>query len=141
MKLINKFVGPVVLILSVLAILIMYANYSSDMTKQGPATDIGLQTAYALLIISGIGVVAGFGLTAATNPASVLRSAIGVAFMLVVGLISYAISGNEVLDAYKEFNVNAAISQMIGGALILTSTLGILAIIGIIITEVMSAVR
>ncbi len=141
MKLINKFLGPVVLLLSVLAILIMYSNYSSDTAKQGPATDIGLQTSYILLILAIVGIIVGFVINAISNPTSVLRSGIGVVVILIVWGISYSISTNEVTKTYQEFNVDAGLSQMIGSVLTLTGTLGLLAILGIIITEVMSAVK
>lgn len=141
MKLINKFLGPVVLLLSVLAILIMFSNYSSEIAKQGPATDIGLQAAYVLLILAIIGIAIGFVINAISNPASVLRSGIGVVVILVVWGISYSISNNEVTKVYQDFNVDAGLSQMIGSVLTLTGTLGLLAIIGIVITEVMSAVK
>jgi hypothetical protein len=141
MKLINKFFGPAVLILSVIALLVMFLNYDSEPAKQGPATDIGLQYAYVLLIVAVLGIIAGFVLTAISDPSSILTSAAGVIFILVIWGISYSVSGNEVTKIYQEFKVDAGLSQMIGSFLTLTSTLGILAILGIIITEVMSAVR
>ncbi len=141
MKLINKFLGPIVLLLSVLAILIMFSNYSSDIAKQGPATDVGLQTAYVLLILAIVGIAVGFVINAISNPVSVLRSGIGVVVILVIWGIAYGISTNEVTKVYQEFNVDAGLSQMIGSVLTLTGTLGLLAILGIVITEVMSAVK
>ncbi|NJL15770.1 MAG: hypothetical protein HC913_24025 [Microscillaceae bacterium] len=141
MNLINRFLGPVIFALSVLALLVMYLNYSSDIAKQGPATDIGLQASYVLFILAIIGIIFGFVITALTNPASILRTGIGVVVILIIWGLSYAIAGNEVNEVYETFKVDAGLSKMIGSFLTLTGILGLITILGIVATEVLSAIR
>lgn len=141
MKFIQKFLSPLIYILSVLMIIIMFTQYSSDMAKQGTSTSTGLYTSYVLLIATILGIVLGFVLTAVTNPQSIIRTIIGVAVILVIGFISYSIAGNEVLDLYKKFKVNASLSKLIGGSLILTYVLLVISILGIILSEIRSALR
>lgn len=139
MKILQKFLGPIIYALSVLFILIMYFQLGSDNVDQGVGT--GLYTAYILVILGIVGIAFGFVMTAVTNPQSIIRTTIGVGVIVVIWFISYGMAGNEVLELYKKFEVDASLSKMIGGILILTYSLLILCFVGIILSEVRSALR
>ncbi|GAB4406338.1 MAG: hypothetical protein OHK0053_32550 [Microscillaceae bacterium] len=141
MKLINKLIGPVIFVLSILILVVMFLNYSSEVAKQGPATDIGLQLSAVLLILAIVGIVVGFVLTAIASPSSVIRTGLGIVVILAIWGISYAMAGNEVNEIYREFKVDAGLSKMIGSFLTATGILGLLTILGIIATEAVGSFR
>ncbi len=141
MELLKKLLAPVILGLSVLMLVIMFASFGPDPAEQNVATNVGLYTGYALMIAGIVGIILGFILTAITNPASILRTIAGVVVILVVWGISYALANNEVTAVYEKFKITPSLSQTIGSILILTYTLGILTIIGIVITEVTGAFK
>lgn len=99
--------------------------------------EIGLKLTYALL---AIGVVAAIIMplyqAVTSNPKSLVRASIGVGFLLIVYLIGYSISSDEVTPIYTEFGVDAGTSQIVGGLLIAMYLLMIVAIVGILFTEV-----
>lgn len=92
---------------------------------------------YILTVVAVIGAVVGPVATSImSDPKSLVKSAIGLAGILVLFLICYAIAGNEVTDLYKRFNITEGGSKSIGGILITTYVLIFIAAIGIVYTEV-----
>lgn len=67
------------------------------------------------------------------KPAGIL-----VGLSLVLYLISWVISGNEVTDVYAKFEVDATESKLIGGVLIMMYILTSFAIIGIFYSELIA---
>ncbi len=99
--------------------------------------EIGLKLTYALLAVGVIAAIAMPIVQALTSdPKSLGKAAIGIGFILVVYFIGYAISGNEVTASYAEFGVDSVISKRIGGLLNAMYLLMILALVGILFTEV-----
>ena len=98
--------------------------------------DIALFSAY-VLILAGAALAIGFPLyISSKNPESLKGTGIGIGILLGLFLISYLISGNEILAWYIEFGVDAGLSKFIGGMLILVYLLSAVAITGIIYSEV-----
>ena len=99
--------------------------------------EIGLKLTYALL---AIGIIAAIVLplyqAVTSDPKSLVRGAIGVGFILIIYLIGYSISSNEVTPVYTEFGVDATISQLVGGLLVSMYLLMIVAVVGIVFTEI-----
>ena len=97
--------------------------------------DIALFSAYGLVIV---GALLGVGFPiylSSKNPASLKESAMAFAGLLIMFLVGYLISGNEVLPTYIEFGVDAGLSKFIGGMIILVYLLAGIAIGGIIYSE------
>lgn len=140
-----KRILPIAIIgISVLMLVIMYVTYASgetDAAKEGPSTNVGLYTTYFYLGLCVIGIIAGFVITAITDPQSIFKVIIGIVVILAVWAISYGMADGTVLDAYKKFDITESLSKFIGSTLFLTYALGILTIAGIIYTEVSSAFK
>ena len=98
--------------------------------------DTMLYLGYALLIGCVIAVVVLPLISSLGNPQSLVRGGIGVGFLVVVFFIGYAISGNEVTPLFASKGVDAGVSKLVGGALIMFYVLAVLAIAGIVYSEI-----
>ncbi|MDN3668182.1 hypothetical protein QWY93_02410 [Echinicola jeungdonensis] len=99
--------------------------------------DIMLGVGYLLI---GLGLIAAIIMPlikSIDNPQSLVKIGVGVLGVLVLFLIAYSISSDEVLPKYavKPFNLTPGTSKMVGGVLITTYLLFGLSLIGIVITE------
>jgi hypothetical protein len=105
--------------------------------------DIMLYVSYALV---GIGAVVSILMPlfkSLDNPKSLLKTGLGIVAILVLFFLSYSISGNEVLPKFESdpFNLTPAMSQMVGGLMITTYVLTIVALFGIAVTEFNKAIN
>ncbi len=98
--------------------------------------DTMLYVSYALLIGCAIAAIVLPLIGSLGNPQSLMRGGIGVAFLLVVFFIGYAISGNEVTPLFARQGVDAGLSKLVGGALIMFYVMAALAIAGIVYSEI-----
>ena len=103
--------------------------------------NIGLYVSYVLMGIAILSAIVLPLINSMDDTSSLIRAGIGVGIVLVLYLISWAISGNEVIDAYIKWDIGEGISKAIGGALIMMYMLFIVAIGGIIYTEISKAVK
>jgi hypothetical protein len=103
--------------------------------------DIALYASYILVLVAAVAAVVLPLIQSLGDPSSLIKSGIGLAALLVVFVIGYAISGNEVLPSYTEFNVDAGLSKFIGGLLTMMYILIFAAIAGIVYTEVSKSVQ
>ena len=97
--------------------------------------DTLLYISYALIFFAAVFAVVLPLVKTTGQKGALMKTGMGVLALVVVFLIGWAISGNEVLARYAEFDVGAGLSKLIGGFLIMTYILVIGAIIGIIYTE------
>jgi hypothetical protein len=105
--------------------------------------DIMLYVSYLLV---GIGAVVSVLLPlikSLDDPKSLMKSGLGVVSILVLFFICYSISSNEVLPKFEgePFNLTPGTSQMVGGLMISTYVLTIVALVGIVLTEVNKAIK
>ncbi len=103
--------------------------------------NIGLYVSYVLMGIAMLAAIVLPLINSLDDTSSLIRGGIGVGIVLVLYLISWAISGNEVIDAYIKWDIGEGISKAIGGALIMMYILFIVAIGGIIYTEISKAIK
>jgi hypothetical protein len=103
--------------------------------------DIGLYFSYALVGIAAIGVIVLPLINAMNEPKALLKPIAGVVSLIVIFILGYALSGNEVTPLYTKFNVGETASQMIGGALVMMYLMLIVAFIGIVYTEITKIVK
>jgi NADH:ubiquinone oxidoreductase subunit 6 (subunit J) len=105
--------------------------------------DIILYVGYALVVIGAIISIFMPLVKSLDDPKSLLKTGAGILSLVVLFLIAYSISGNEVLPKFEEspFNLTPASSQLVGGMLICTYILAIIAIVSILITEVNKAIK
>ncbi len=97
--------------------------------------DIFLYLGYTLVIIAAVAALLLPLISAIGNPQSLVKTGIGIAIVVVLYFISYALSGSEVTAEYSKFNVGPELSKIVGGTLIMAYLLGGFAIVGIIFTE------
>lgn len=105
--------------------------------------DIMLYGSYALVVIGAVFAILLPLIKSLDDPKSLLKTGLGVVGILVLFFICYSISGNEVLPKFESdpFNLTPAMSQMVGGLMITTYVLTIVALIGIVVTELNKAIR
>ena len=72
---------------------------------------------------------------------SLIQTGIGLGSILVLFLVAWLISSNEVYSSYAEFGVDESLSKFIGGMLNLVYILAGLAVFGIIYSEVSKSLR
>jgi NADH:ubiquinone oxidoreductase subunit 6 (subunit J) len=105
--------------------------------------DIMLYVSYALV---GIGTVVSVLLPlikSLDDPKSLMKSGLGVVIILALFFVCYSISSNEVLPKFEgePFNLTPGMSQMVGGLMFTTYVLTVVAIAGIVITELNKALK
>ena len=98
--------------------------------------DIILYLGYTLVIISAVAAILLPLVNAIGNPQSLLKSGLGVLLIVVLYFIAYAFSGSEVTQEYSKYNVGPEMSKIVGGTLIMGYLLLVLALVGILLTEV-----
>lgn len=98
--------------------------------------DIMIIVAYALLGLAVLAVIILPIINAIGNPKSLVSGAIGLVFLLVVFGIGYSIAGSEVTATYAKFGIDAGLSKYVGGIISTTYILVLIALIGIIYTEI-----
>ncbi|MCV9386793.1 hypothetical protein [Reichenbachiella ulvae] len=103
--------------------------------------DVALYISYTLTILAGLAAIVFPIINSVNDPKSMAKAGAGLAALLVVFLISWAISGNEVTAAYLEFEVDAGLSKFIGGLLTMMYILTGVALLGIVYTEVSKAIK
>lgn len=95
---------------------------------------------YAAYILVGIALIAAIVLPviqSISDPKSMLGTVVGIVIIAVIFFIGYSISSNEITNVYINNNVTEpTTSKMIGGAIVTMYILVILALVGIVITEV-----
>lgn len=105
--------------------------------------DIFLFISEALIIIGAILAVVMPLIKSLGNPSSLVKTGIGVAALAVVFFIAYTMADSEVLPKYAAdpFNLTPGLSKFVGGALLTTYALFIIAIVGIVVTELNKALK
>ncbi len=97
--------------------------------------DIMLYLAYTLVIIAAVAALILPLINAFGNPKSLLQTGAGVLVLVVIYLIGFALSSNEVTTVYTQNNVGPDLSKFVGGIIIMMYLMIGIAIISIFITE------
>jgi uncharacterized membrane protein YjfL (UPF0719 family) len=105
--------------------------------------DIFIYVAEIMIIVGALIAIVMPLIKSLDNPGSLLKTAIGVAILVVVFFIAYSISDGDVLPKYaaEPFNLTPGMSKFVGGSLITVYGLFIIAILGIVLTEINKAVK
>ncbi|AMQ57963.1 hypothetical protein [Algoriphagus sanaruensis] len=105
--------------------------------------DIILYVGYALVGLGAVFAVVLPLIKSLDDPKSLLKTGLGVLVIFVLFFISYSISSNEVLPKFEgePFNLTPQMSQIVGGFLVTTYILTIIAVVGIVITELNKAIK
>ena len=103
--------------------------------------DVILYFGYGMVIVAAFLAIAFPLWIASKNPKSLIQTGIGLGSILVLFLVAWLISGNEVYSSYAEFGVDESLSKFIGGMLNLVYILAGLAVFGIIYSEVSKSLK
>ena len=100
--------------------------------------DAGIYLAYLLLIV-GIGAAIILPLISTIkNPKDFLKTGLGIGALLLLFVLAYVLSSPDVAAKYTQhpFYITEGTAKLIGGGLIMTYLLGIIALGAVIIGEV-----
>lgn len=103
--------------------------------------DIMFIVTYILLGVSVIGAIVFPIINMIGDFKKAKGSLVGIGIVAVLFIISYALSGNEVLESYEKFGVTATSSRIIGASLIMMYIMSIGAIVMAIVGEVYKAFK
>ena len=107
------------------------------------AYDIMLYATYLLAVVGTILSIVMPLLKSLDDPKGLMKSGLGVLGLAALFFICYALSGNEVLAKFEgaPFNLTPGMSQLLGGMLVMTYILTVVAIVSIVVTELTKAVK
>jgi len=97
--------------------------------------DIALYLTYGLTMLAVLAAIAFPVINSVGDPASLKKGGLGVAALVVLFLLSWAISGSEVTSTFMSFGVGSGLSKFIGGILTMMYLMIFIAIGGIAFTE------
>ncbi len=104
--------------------------------------DIILYISYALTILAAVAAILFPLVNSIGNPKSLVKTGAGLLALAIIFFISYAISGNEFTEYQAaEFDMNATLSQFVGGILTTMYLLTGIALVGIVYTEVSKMIK
>lgn len=103
--------------------------------------DIGLYVSYGLIIIAAVAAIVLPLIGSLSHPKSLLKAGIGIVVLIVIFVIGWALSDSGVTAEYTTLGVGSTTSKFVGGALIAMYILMVIAIIGIVITELNKAIK
>ncbi|MCS5491732.1 hypothetical protein [Algoriphagus limi] len=105
--------------------------------------DIFLYVGYGLVIFGAFFAIVMPLIKSLDNPKSLLKTVVGIIAIAVLFFIAYSVSSNEVLPKFEAepFNLTPTGSQFVGGMLITTYVLAIIALVGIVFTELNKAIK
>jgi len=106
-------------------------------------TDIFLYAGYLLVIIGVILAVLMPLINSLDDPKSLLKTLVGVAVIAVVFGVAYSTANGEVAAKYMAapFYITPSGAKMVGGILFTVYALFLLAIVGIVITEINKLIK
>jgi hypothetical protein len=119
----------IVLVAIVLAVLAIFS------------VDAGLYTAYALLAVAVVAAVVLPLMHAGNSPGALKKGLIFIAGMVVVFIISYALAGSELTADQVAKGITSTTSKLVGAGLIMFYLAAIIAVIGLIYSEINKAIK
>jgi len=103
--------------------------------------DFGFYLFYALLIIAVVLTIVFPIIHVLREPSTLLRSAIGLGMVVVLFVISYALSGSDVNIKAAALGVTPTSSRLIGAGLIMFYITLVLSILALIYSEISKAFK
>ncbi len=105
------------------------------------STDIGLYLGYTFIIVAVAAAIVLPLINALKSPAGLLKSLAGVAGLVVVFLIAYAMSGSDVSARAASLGVTATGSKLIGAGLAMFYIVFAVSLIGVVFSEINKALK
>ncbi len=137
----SKIGAPIIFILSILAFGFPVLLYLIGSISAVSSAEVFLQTSYIFFFLIVISILIGAVVSFITDFQSSVKSLIGLAVILILWGIAYAMSNNEVNKVYEKMNVGAGLSQLTESTLILSYLLFVIVAIAIVVTEVKNSLE
>ncbi len=99
---------------------------------------------YAAYILTGIAILAAIVLpliSSFSDPKSLIGSVGGIVIIAIIFFIGWSLASNSVTPLDTRFGITAGTSKIIGGALITFYIMTILAVLGIVVSEIANIFR
>lgn len=103
--------------------------------------DLGLYLGYGLIIVALAAAVILPLMNALKSPKDLMKSLMGVGALVVIFLISFGLAGSEVTAKYVAQGVGEGSSKLIGAGLTMFYIVFIIAVIGIVYSEINKALK
>jgi hypothetical protein len=103
--------------------------------------DIGLYITYAVFLVSAGAAVVFPLIYALKHPSAIGKSLIGIGGMVVLFVVAYFLSGDEVTAKYTALGVDASGSKIIGAGLTMFYFVMVIGFLGIIYSEISKAFK
>lgn len=103
--------------------------------------DIGLYIFYVLFFVALAATIILPALNIMKNPTSLKSSGLGVGALVLLFVVSYALSGSEVTTKYLSAGVNEGSSKLIGAGLIMFYIVLVVSVIGMVYSEINKALK
>jgi len=103
--------------------------------------DIALIGSYILVGVAMIAAIVLPLINSLSDLSTLTKSGIGILILLVIFGIGYAISGDEVTAVYTKYEVDAGLSKLVGGSIIMMYLLTAIALVGIVYTEISKLIK
>lgn len=105
--------------------------------------DIFLYAGYLLIVLGAFFAIVMPLIKSLDNPKSLLKTVAGIVLIAVIFFIAYSVSSSEVLPKFEAepFNLTPNGSKFVGGMLLTTYALAIVAMLGIVFTELNKAIK
>ncbi|MCH7408830.1 hypothetical protein MM239_05450 [Belliella sp. DSM 111904] len=105
--------------------------------------DIFLYVSYLLIIIGTIVAVLMPLIKSLDNPKSLAKTGAGIVILGVIFFIAFSTADSEVAPKYlgDPFNMTPTLTKFVGGTLVTTYILAIVALVGIVFTELNKAIK
>jgi hypothetical protein len=103
--------------------------------------DAGLYIAYVLFFIAAGAAIIFPIIYVIQDPKGVIKSVAGVAGLVAIFVLGYVLSSDEVTARYATYGVGAGSSKLIGAGLIMFYLTLIIAVVGVIFSEISKALK
>lgn len=103
--------------------------------------DIGLYFSYALMLVAVLSAVGLSIMNAMKNPGSFGKSMIGIAGLVVLFFLCYAISDSTVKPTWVVLGITSNTVKLISAGLLTLYLTGLVAVVGLIYSEVNKALK
>ncbi len=103
--------------------------------------DIGLYIGYGLLVFTLLAALLLPAMNALKSPKELAKSGIGLGAVVILFVVSYALAGSEVTAKYAAQGVGEGSSKMIGAGLTMFYVVFAIALVGIIYSEIIKAIK
>lgn len=105
--------------------------------------DIGLYAGYFLVLIGAVAAILLPLVSSLGDPKSLIKTGVAVVGILIIFVVAYSLADNEVAPRYasEPFNLTPGVSQFVGGLLISSYFLFVIAFVGIFVTEITKVIK